>query len=395
MPAAVPLSPETSTYSPTTSKRPVDRLLELRLWHYFSTSTYKTLLTNDPAANIVWCNEVPAIAFAGKPYLADALLAVTALHLRSQYPDDRALVHACHAYSASALSAYLSTLNGGINADNAEALFLTSSMIAFHACASRIFIKDDGDATPTPRTGRRRYEIPTAWFHAFQGVKTVVATSWQWIRHSQTAKAIIDSQPSFQLDMNPLGMVSFFGHLLENLEQETAHEPPQQAFFTNQGYFHAVSVLNWAHRTPYPPSPLAFPATVSKRFIELIEERRPRALAILACFFALLKRMEGVWWLGDVARREVMGLVSLFEPGSTWWRHLEWPIRIALYDGDLPVPPGVWGIVCEEKSAEDTGLTETMMTHIEMLAKMNNAGPQSPAGSVTDELPGLSAVPLD
>lgn len=373
-------------------------MLELRLWHHFTTSTYKTLLTNDPAANIVWRNEVPAIAFDGRKYLADALLAVTALHLRSQCPEDRRLVHACHAYSASALEDYLATLNGGINADNAEALFLTSSMIAFHACASRIFIKDDGETTPNPANGGSKYTVPTAWFHAFQGVKTVVATSWQWIRHSQTAKAIIDSQPSFQLDMNPLTSASFFGHLLRDLDQETVNETPQERFFTNQGYYHAVSVLNWAHRTPYPPAPLAFPATVSKRFIELVEMRRPRALAILACFFALLKRMEGVWWLGDVARREVMGLVSLFNPGSDWWRHLEWPIRIALYDGDLPIPSGVWGIVCEERTAEDKGLTESMMVHIEMLAKMNDGeptGPGSPVASLTDDLPGLAAVPLD
>lgn len=377
--------------------RPVDRMMELRLWHHFTTSTYKTLLINVPADDIFKI-DVPklAFAFAGKTYLADAILAVSALHLRSQHPDDKALVQASHAYSASALADYCDSLTGGIQEENAESLFLTASLIAFQATASRIFIKDDGDITPSVSKSSSRYPLPLAWFHAFQGIKTVVATSWQWIRNSATVIAVINSQPSFQLDMNPLGSSSFFGHLLEGLEDELTTEDPQIKLFSSQGYIHAVSVLNWAHRNPYPPATLAFPAAVSKRFVQLVEARRPRALAIVACFFALLKRMDSVWWLGDVSRREVMGLVSLFEPGSRWWRHLEWPIRIALWDGDA-IPPAVWGAECEEEPSGEFGLVETMMSHIELLARMSHAIPQSPTADMTDitgEL-GFAAVPLD
>jgi hypothetical protein len=370
-------------------------MMELRLWHHFTTSTYKTLLINVPADDIFKI-DVPQLAFGGKTYLADAILAVSALHLRSQHPDDKALVQASHAYSASALADYCDSLTGGIQEENAEALFLTASLIAFQATASRIFIKDDGEMTPSVSKLSSRYPLPLAWFHAFQGIKTVVATSWQWIRNSATVIAVINSQPSFQLDMNPLGSSSFFGHLLEGVETELTTDDPEMKLLSHQAYIHAVSVLNWAHRNPYPPATLAFPAAVSKRFVQLVEARRPRALAIVACFFALLKRMDSVWWLGDVSRREVMGLVSLFEPGSGWWRHLEWPIRIALWDGDA-IPPSVWGAECEEEPSGEFGLVETMMSHIELLARMSHAIPQSPTADMTDitgEL-GFAAVPLD
>lgn len=348
----------------------MDRMMELRLMHQYTTVTSKTLLTNSPVADDIWQHAVPQMAFSGKagyPYLADAILSVAALHLRSLSPDDKALVRASHAYSASTLASYCASLNSGITPENAEALFLTAALIAFQSAASRIFIKDDVD----PNDPNSRYALPLPWFHAFQGVKTVVATSWQWIRSSNAVKAVIDSQPSFQLDLNPRSSDSFFGHLLEGLEEELMAEEPHQFNPTGQAYAHSVCVINWAHKNYYPAASLAFPATVSRRFVDLVEEKRPRALAILACFFALLKRMDNVWWLQDVARREVMGLVGMFEPGSKWWRHLEWPVRIALWDGNT-IPQDVWGAHWATEAPEQVGVVSSMMHHIELMAEMLN-----------------------
>lgn len=380
------------------SSRPVERLLELRLMHQYTNATSKTLLTNSLGTEDIWESAVPHMAFSGqgKVYLADAMLSIAALHLRSLTPHDKAVIEASHAYSASALAAYCAALESGITADNAEALFLTASLIAFQATASRIFAKDDADADadaePENDEPSSRYVLPVAWFHAFQGVKTVVATSWQWLRNSSAVKAVIDSQPSFQLDMNPLGPNSYFGHLLEGLDDELAAEPGGPNPASSHAYAHAVSVLNWAHRNPHAPACLSFPASVSRRFVELVEAKRPRALAILACFFALLKRIENVWWLQGVSRREVMGLVSMLESGSSWWRHLEWPIRIALWDGG-PVPADVWGSKCDEEMPGGSGLVESMMSHIELLAKMMNRTEYAPAGSAA--VAELVPAPLD
>ncbi|EEY20041.1 conserved hypothetical protein [Verticillium alfalfae VaMs.102] len=303
-------------------------------------------------------------------YLADAMLAVAALHLRSFNPDDKDLARASHSYMASSLSAYCASLNEGINESNAEALFLTATLIAFQSSASRIFIRDDAN----PADPSSVYTLPLSWFHAFQGVKTVVASSWPWLRSSGIVIPIIDSQPVLQLDLDGCAPTSFFGHLLADLDDELATEPcPVTVMATKQTYLHAVAVLNWAHKIPHRGAALAFPATVSKRFLDLIEARRPRALVVLACFFACLKSIENVWWLHGAARREVMGIVSQFEAASPWWAHLEWPVRIALYDGAV-IPPDVWGAdwVTEEGKTDkgSTMLNETFVNHIEILAGM-------------------------
>ena len=343
--------------------------------HQYTHVTSHTLFINSPFTADIWQRAVPEMAFSGKTYLVDAMMSVAALHLRSLHPEDKSLARASHVYAASTLEEYLAHLHIGITAENAEALFLTASLIAFQSVASRIFTKDD--AEPESNGPSTRYELPLAWFHAFQGVKTVVATSWQWIRGSHVVKAVIDSQPSIQLDLNPLTATSYFGHLLDGLDEELATESPEHVSYTSQAYAHAVCVLNFSHKSPYPAASLAFPATVSRRFVDLVEIRRPRALAILACFFALLKRMDGVWWLKDISRREVMGLMGMFEPGSKWWRHLEWPIRIALWD-DGPIPPDVWGTEWEPEPYRDDGSVESMMSHIELMAQMLGQEPLQP-----------------
>lgn len=381
---SIQTSPGITPATPSFTQQPVpavagrvDRLMELRLMHQYTSVTSKTLLTNFSVTEDIWQKTVPELAFAGKTYLANAILSVAALHLRSQTPEDKALVRASHAYAASTLAEYCTCLDMGITPDNAEALFLTASLIAIQASASRIFIKEDAAADPNDPA--ERYTLPLPWFHAFQGVKTVVASSWQWIRNSTAVQAVIDSQPSVQLDLNPVAPDSFFGHILDGLELELATEDPRFVTATSQGYSHAICVLNWAHRSPIPAAALAFPATVSRRFIDLVEAKRPRALAILACFFALLKRMEGMWWLRDVSRREVMGLVGIFESGSKWWRHLEWPVRIALWDSG-PIPSDVWGVDCDvEMQQDDEFVVETMMSHIELMAQMLGQSQQVPS----------------
>ena len=357
-----PSSPTMSTIS-----SPTNRLMELRLMHQYTTMTSKTLVVNSAMAEDIWQNVVPRMAFSGLNHVADAILAVSALHLRSLHPEDRELVRASHAYSASSLTEYLACLNGGINEENAEALFVTATLIAFQSTATRIFIKEDGD----PRDPSSNYALPLSWFHAFQGVKTVVASSWQWIRSSSLVIQIIDSQPVLQLDLNAMAPDSFFGHLLQGLDEELALEDDEAAAaMTRQSYHHAVSVLNWAHKIPHRGAALAFPATVTKRFVELIEIQRPRALAVLACFFALLKSIESVWWLSGVARREVMGLASKFEADSPWWPHLEWAVRIALFDGPI-IPPDVWGadwVAEENRFDKKPAHGRSFVSHIEALA---------------------------
>jgi hypothetical protein len=292
----------------------------------------------------------------------DAILAVSALHLRSIHPDDQSLVRASHSYMASALAQYSSLLDGGLSEFNAEALFSTSALIAFQASASRRFDDDQKEGG---------YILPLSWFHSFQGVKTVVMASWQWLRNSDRVFPIINGQPALSLNLDP-DRKSFFAPLLQDMEGQLERNFPESLRLeTKKAYEHSVAFLNWAHAKPERSRILGFAATVSRRFVELIGQQDPRALVIISCFFAMTKIVDDVWWLQGVAKREVMGILSLLPP--EWWGKMKWPLRIANYEG--PVDEETWGVSfrgqgelkMEEPTAGD------VHSHIDMLAAIMNA----------------------
>jgi hypothetical protein len=339
--------------------------------HHYTSETCKTFTFTAPVTEGLWKTTVPQMALNGARHLLDAVLAVSALHLRSLYPEDKELVRASHSYMAASLANYKDALSAGIDATNAEALFLTSTLIVNQSTATRIFGEDE----------QTEYEIPLSWFHAFQGVKTVIANSWQYLRLSPIATQIINSQAVLQLDLSA-GENSFFGHLLEGLDDDLKALPQDdQIDSTRQAYHHAVAVLNWAHKIPHKGAPLSFPATVSRRYVELLERKEPRALAILSCFFALLRSLDGVWWLHGLASREVLATVSLFTSGSLgpgtyarWAPHLDWALRIATWDSSVggAIPPDVWGadwLAEEAKLVSGGGAYESYVKHIELLSE--------------------------
>ena len=53
---------------------------------------------------------------------------------------------------------------------------------------------------------------------------------------------------------------------------------------------------------------MAFALLVPRKFVELVGVKRPRALVVLAHFFALASDMGDIWWVGEIAKREVLGI---------------------------------------------------------------------------------------
>ncbi|EKD19012.1 C6 zinc finger protein [Drepanopeziza brunnea f. sp. 'multigermtubi' MB_m1] len=336
------------------------RSLELKLLHHYTTLTSQTFSDTDEQIK-VWQMDIPMIAYDSQ-HLMDAMLAVSALHLRSTYPDDHSLMRASHGYMASSIAQYSNLLRQGLSKPNAEALFSTSALIAFQALASRRFDAQTNGV----------YTLPLAWFHSFQGVKTIVLSSWQWLRTSNRIHPIINSQPALFLEPDPERRL-FFAPLLQGLEEQLDNLPVLARAETKQAYEHAVSYLNWAHKKPVRNRILGFAATVSRRFVDLMAGRDSRALVITACFFALTKVVDNVWWLEGVAKREVNGIFSLLPPD--WWPKMEWALRVANHEG--LIDEETWGgklqSLLEEQSVvkAEGSFEDNVIRHIEILAQMN------------------------
>jgi hypothetical protein len=327
--------------------------------HHYTSHTSKTLAAaNTQVTEEAWQVSVPAIAM-DSPCLLDAIFAVSALHLRSIHPHDYSLVRASHSYMASCLEQYSSALTRGVCDSNAEALFVTSALIAFQASASRYFHDEVED--------QQGYLLPTQWFHSFQGVKAVVMASWRWLRTSERVKPIINMQPALSLDLKS-DRPRFFGSLLEGLEEQLESMDESRRDDTRQAYEYAIAYLSWAHEKPERRRILGFPATVSRRFVELIEHRDPRALVIVSCFFAMTKAVDDVWWLKGVAPREVAGMLTVLPAESR--PMMDWALKVANSAG--PIDEETWG-QCWETNAlpqADEGFYGEVHEHIDILTRI-------------------------
>lgn len=70
---------------------------------------------------------------------------------------------------------------------------------------------------------------------------------------------------------------------------------------------------------------VGFPGLIPKKFFDLIEEGRPRALVILAHYFAYLARFKDIWWVSDAGSREVRAIGDVV--GAVWIDAMRWPLR--------------------------------------------------------------------
>jgi len=70
------------------------------------------------------------------------------------------------------------------------------------------------------------------------------------------------------------------------------------------------------------------------RYIDLLEQGRPRALAILAHHLALSQAIEEHWWFHGVADRAVNGIQSILP--AEWQWAMEWPLSMIRVAGSQP-----------------------------------------------------------
>lgn len=120
-------------------------------------------------------------------------------------------------------------------------------------------------------------------------------------------------------------------HLLQRDEEDVAkerwHTKDQQAYETTVSYIGDI----WIAMKGSEPSAetcrslILFPFIVQSRFIDLIKDQPPRALAVLAHYFALLASFRRVWWIGDTERREVQAFIAVLS--GKWHDLMSWPLK--------------------------------------------------------------------
>jgi hypothetical protein len=287
-------------------------LLHLSLLHQWSTSTYASFASNS-SAQTVWGEYVPRTAFSHPPVL-HGVFAISALHLSFLNPSKTQyqLVAASHYQQAS-----LSLRQALTDVDNQEpercrALFLASSLITLYVFADFNMCSAGSPGALT-------------WIPILRGVYPVVGQNWDGLSRSSLApllqikaQAALDapsvkpcSKPALQLpdDIDTL-------HLTEP-------DPAEAAI-----YEEALEKLRWTYELSKDPdyrlaSTFVWPAIVSDEFLDLLRAKRPRALALLACYYcAMFPTLEGVWWKTRTPKEDLKIIEGMVGAEDETWARL-------------------------------------------------------------------------
>ena len=317
-----------------------ERILELKLLHHYTIKTSWSISLQSPGSTEEmmkgrWATAIPRIAF-DHDSLLHAIYCISAMHIATVEPDNMEAIEAYSRYLDLALQEHRKEVFS-LSKDNADAACLTSTIIritAFVILQAR---------------GLRPYTPPTHWLSMTRESAMVFKSCWTFIgdEPNSMARAIVTGTPSltdngavFQDNgPKPWDLKEQFGesnrkdllHLLERRQADEYNEPwdeeTQKAYQSTLSYIGSVQIAIAAREASWVVLRrlIAFPMLIQKPFIELVARRQPRALVVLAHYFAYLVRFRDIWWIGDTGRREILGIQTILP--DEWQYLLDWPLQ--------------------------------------------------------------------
>ncbi|EPE25473.1 hypothetical protein GLAREA_01385 [Glarea lozoyensis ATCC 20868] len=281
---------------PPSMSIPSDRLLDMKLFHHYMDMTRREEAVMMDSANkyavngakIVWSNWIISLAVE-TPHLMEALLAFSAFHLRHLTDPDKSLTKAAHTHMLRAITEHSNQVSKGITSENAEVVFATSTFIAFHATSESIV-----------PAGYDENSL-VHWFQPWHGIRSVIDLCWEHIRSPEIQTLIKYENTAEQINQVEPEDPDKFNFLLDGLGDSSEPSLDEE---TRHAYTTSVHYLNKLSRAAFARHVLKFTGLVSKRFVELVLMKDPRALAIVGYHLMMILQLNQVWWLQGSAERD-------------------------------------------------------------------------------------------
>lgn len=311
----------------------VRRLMEHRLMHNY----YLRAATTSPVAPAeswrkLWSVHMPALGLKHENVLY-AMLASSATSLLRSTPGDKDLFDARQSYFISALHAQRHEV-AHLSVENAEPVCFGALLISMTSFA----MLKERSLDP--------YQPPLEWLQVGRGAGTVI---WQSVETIITEARQADypalmtvatAYPYFGKDQSYFDAEmrkTFLGVLTQHLPSDGDDWDDTE---TREAYEKALSYVGSIQKAIDSGEPVyaitrrlqTFALLVPPKFITLLSIQRPRALVIMAHFWATVSQVHGVWWLGEAdaiseestAKREIRAIKKVLP--HDWMTTMVWPL---------------------------------------------------------------------
>lgn len=228
-----------------------------------------------------------------------------------------------------------------LNRENGLAVFLFSNLIGIHTLSDALLAhhRDDKDKEADELAPFLRRFVDAVKLH--RGVKTVAAGCWplllqtklhpvlEWGREATAGKGRGDHLGTVRRclaeaelgDEERRDCEQALDHLQWAVDDDLHDNDSQGQQQQKQQQESSPRHLSRPTRMVF-----SWPIIVSPLFVEMLEQHRGEALAVLACYGAVLHHCERLWLVGQAGRRLVHLIASALGPAWASW--LSWPVGV-------------------------------------------------------------------
>ncbi|KAJ5825274.1 hypothetical protein N7474_002412 [Penicillium riverlandense] len=273
----------------------------------------------------MWGVSVPQMAFEYEPLL-HTLLALGAAHRATLLPGEASSLRPIyHSYIASTLQRHR-PVAAKIDKSTSESVCLNAILISLYA----LFLRSEPSTEP--------YEPPLLWLSMARGIRTVLKEVYHdLVRSNSRLCPLLLAEPTIWFQGPYKGPKKPFHFLFEyRRDEEEMDDKTVKAYRDTIAYLERLYMAIQTNEPDFVVRKLftGFPPIVPGEFLDFVYERRPRALVIMAYFFALAKNIEDTWWLRGIPEREVRGINSIVPPEWKWT--MGWALNLISEEKEAP-----------------------------------------------------------
>lgn len=257
--------------------------------HHFTSSTVHSgfLSAHDEDILQMWWKKTPVLAFK-HPFLLNVIISISALHITKITPQQTEMADIHRIYFNAAVSQLRQAVRD-INPENAEAICISNILIAL---PSFILLQNSEN---------RSYSPPFQLFSILASNIPLFRAAWPMLSESSPIMAFATAEPDMRVFVEEVRQDKhrqpFLKLILWRAAGEEVDEESEDAYDFALCYVGCIliNIENKVHPSLLRRMLYSFPTWVPHIFVTRLKEWKPRALAILAHFFALSKSMDNVW----------------------------------------------------------------------------------------------------
>ncbi|KAL0767260.1 hypothetical protein CaCOL14_010110 [Colletotrichum acutatum] len=317
-------SPDPFPYFVKFSTEPVEPvhlskwITDLELMHHYSTATSLTMPRSSDVSSI-WQFEVPKLGLTYM-FLMHEILAIGALHLGYLHPEQRES-YALHAsqHQSDAIAGMRESLMN-ITTENCHALFAASSLLLLNAYST----------FPYQRGAPHSQEAPTVddvldVFLLVRGMSHILSSFQPSIqtgpfRNFFTEVVTPASTPLLE------AVTQHLENLQISLKTSSADEPTK-AIVSKEIDVFLGWIMHAVETTAFPELRVAltWPINLTEEYLQLLRNRDPAALTLLAYYSVVVRSTEATtWFMQGWGINSARAIVSDLDP--EWKEMVKWPL---------------------------------------------------------------------